>query len=702
MFNKLLQFSDIKKLFLILLIPAFTFAYNPLSIDFSRTKKSQADGSITIKMTNYSKEDIKVLKWNTPLEKNLNANIFSITIDNKPVQYTGRMVKRGKASEDDYILFKAGEQRSITLDLPQYYMMTKAATYKIEYSGTFKYKRKNNEKIYSTKILKSALPSIEIYFSPNQKKTLFLQKLPANFNGCSQSEITDINNAHDEAILIAKDASDVMDTANSNTAGERYYTWFGIPNTSRQNTVKTHFNNIYSALDTQAISFDCVECSTTLPNNYNSTYAYVYPSQTYTIYLCGAFWSANVSGTDSKSGTIVHETSHFTVLAGTNDHAYGKNDAQSLAISNPDNAVDNADNHEYFAENIPFLSMDNVFNNAVEIPDIINNLPLTEDIAISGEKDLYVFTAPTSGQYTFGTVGNLDTIGTLYNSSYVQLIENDDTSSTERNFSFNYILSAGQRYYLAVRAYGSGVGGYTLQSSVLKTVSDFVERFYVNILNRPSDSVGLEFWVNQLMSGTKAGTDIAKGFINSVEFSNRNLSDEAYVTVLYQAFFNRAPDSEGFNLWISKLASGVSRDSVLDGFLGSQEFKNLADEYGIKVVLTPVEQFVTRFYEQCLLRSPDASGFSSWSTQLDNGTKSGADIARGFIFSEEFVNRGLNNADYLNVLYRAFFAREADAGGFNSWLNKLNSGVSREDVLNGFLDAQEFSNLASAYNIRVN
>jgi len=79
----------------------------------------------------------------------------------------------------------------------------------------------------------------------------------------------------------------------------------------------------------------------------------VYPTQPYRIYVCNAFWSAPTSGTDSKGGTLVHEMSHFNVTAATDDHVYGQSGAKSLAISNPDQALDNADSHEYFAENTP-------------------------------------------------------------------------------------------------------------------------------------------------------------------------------------------------------------------------------------------------------------------------------------------------------------------------------------------------------------
>jgi peptidyl-Lys metalloendopeptidase len=45
--------------------------------------------------------------------------------------------------------------------------------------------------------------------------------------------------------------------------------------------------------------------------------------------------------------------SHFTVVAGTNDWAYGQAAARNLALTNVSQAISNADNHEYFAENTP-------------------------------------------------------------------------------------------------------------------------------------------------------------------------------------------------------------------------------------------------------------------------------------------------------------------------------------------------------------
>lgn len=79
-------------------------------------------------------------------------------------------------------------------------------------------------------------------------------------------------------------------------------------------------------------------------------YAYVYPNQPYKVYLCNIFWLAPPVNRDSQAGTLVHEVSHFDVVAATDDFVYGENLAKNLALTNPDQAINNADNHEYFAE----------------------------------------------------------------------------------------------------------------------------------------------------------------------------------------------------------------------------------------------------------------------------------------------------------------------------------------------------------------
>jgi LCP family protein required for cell wall assembly len=91
----------------------------------------------------------------------------------------------------------------------------------------------------------------------------------------------------------------------------------------------------------------------------------------------------------------------------------------------------------------------------------------------------------------------------------------------------------------------------------------------------------LNQWIDSLLDGTKTGADVAKGFIFSAEFTEKNYNNETFVTILYRAFFDREPDSGGFNSWVSNLNNGTSRQEVVDGFTHSQEFADLCSNYGI-------------------------------------------------------------------------------------------------------------------------
>jgi hypothetical protein len=84
---------------------------------------------------------------------------------------------------------------------------------------------------------------------------------------------------------------------------------------------------------------------------------------------------------------------------------------------------------------------------------------------------------------------------------------------------------------------------------------------------------------------------------------------------------------------------------------------------------------------------------------LKDGSRTGSDVAYGFVFSQEFLNQNIANEHYLDILYHAFFDRDPDSGGYNYWLAKLIAGESREEVLNGYIFAQEFANLCDAYGI---
>ncbi len=246
----------------------------------------------------------------------------------------------------------------------------------------------------------------------------------------------------------------------------------------------------------------------------------------------------------------------------------------------------------------------------------------------------------------------------------------------------------------------------TIYDSTHRTdIENFVTRFYQYALNRTPDSAGLNSWATALETGAKAGVDLAEGLIDSDEFKNRNLSNSDFLETLYLSCFNRASDAAGKSAWLSQLEGGVLRKDVLYGFAFAAEYQNLCNSYAIATTSAAairtkqVRDFVRRFYQQCLSREPDETGITNWVNNLLSGANKGADVARGFVLSNEFINRNLDNSAFLDVLYAAFFNRTADSAGKQSWLTQLNAGTSRSTVLNGFIYAAEFSNLCASYGI---
>lgn len=112
-----------------------------------------------------------------------------------------------------------------------------------------------------------------------------------------------------------------------------------------------------------------------------------------------------------------------------------------------------------------------------------------------------------------------------------------------------------------------------------------------------------------------------------------------------------------------------------------------------------LEGFVKRLYTVCLGRSYDSTGLYDWINQLNSRTKSAAEVAQGFFFSEEFKNHNYNDRQFVELLYKTMFGRNADEAGLNDWLSQMENGMSREYVFRGFAHSQEFSNLCGQYGV---
>ena len=54
-------------------------------------------------------------------------------------------------------------------------------------------------------------------------------------------------------------------------------------------------------------------------------------------------------------------------------------------------------------------------------------------------------------------------------------------------------------------------------------------------------------------------------------FNGNAISDQSFVSLLYNNILGRDPDQSGFDYWINEIESGTSRAEILPGFSESQE-----------------------------------------------------------------------------------------------------------------------------------
>lgn len=319
--------------------------------------KEFGSGKIVYSLSNASTSTVHVLRWMTPLD-GVSNNLFRVSQDGRPVAYTGRLVKRAAPTDADYLALAPGQSVSAEVDLSAYYDMRKGGQFSVRYNRDARQvvrEAADAERGGATGAVldfdSGGNGSIDVFadaaidaFDEVGAKSSTGVLAPTNtFVGCSTTRKTQIATARNSAVSYASNSANYLA---ANNTGSRYTWWFGSYNSTRYGTVRNQFNTIHSALSSQPFTFDC-NC------NSPGIFAYVDPNQPYTVTLCNAFWSAANTGTDSRAGTLVHEVSHFNVVAGTDDYAYGQADAHALALSSPAQAIHNADSHEYFAENTP-------------------------------------------------------------------------------------------------------------------------------------------------------------------------------------------------------------------------------------------------------------------------------------------------------------------------------------------------------------
>ncbi|MGI8938467.1 MAG: DUF4214 domain-containing protein [Iamia sp.] len=93
----------------------------------------------------------------------------------------------------------------------------------------------------------------------------------------------------------------------------------------------------------------------------------------------------------------------------------------------------------------------------------------------------------------------------------------------------------------------------------------FVDRLYLNVLGRPSDPSGRQYWVGRLQSGAMTRGEVLSRFARSPEHRVRRWA-AATVAIAYVAILDRQSDPSGLAYWSGRLRAGAPTRDVLAAF----------------------------------------------------------------------------------------------------------------------------------------
>jgi RHS repeat-associated protein len=270
---------------------------------------------------------------------------------------------------------------------------------------------------------------------------------------------------------------------------------------------------------------------------------------------------------------------------------------------------------------------------------------------------------------------------------------------------------AGAAPFLPTREYGYRGGELlvTMSSGDDLRLLKFLHKLYIGALGRSPNTTEQQQGMDSLTAAgaqsqaqlLAAAQAIAQSLFDSTEYAQRSRTDAQFVTDLYWAYPQRAPDSGGYQAWLNAVPV-YGRAAVRDGFAYSGEFSGLVSRiYGIA---TDDNQrtllFVYKLYS-ALGRDPSSSELSQGIDRLNAAALQGQNqviaeaqaFAREIFTSTEYANRNRSDRDFVMDLYLATVQRAPDSSGWDAWTAAVAS-AGRPAVREGFLAGGEFQYLA--------
>ena len=116
-------------------------------------------------------------------------------------------------------------------------------------------------------------------------------------------------------------------------------------------------------------------------------------------------------------------------------------------------------------------------------------------------------------------------------------------------------------------------------------------------------------------------------------------------------------------------------------------------DYGLETTIsdeTTARNFIERLYNGLLGRHSEEDGLHYWMNKLMNG-ETVQEMLEGFLNSDEYKALGKSASDTILDFYQGLLGRPAETAGYQYWMDQYNSGMSLSEIgSHGFLYSDEF------------
>ncbi len=128
---------------------------------------------------------------------------------------------------------------------------------------------------------------------------------------------------------------------------------------------------------------------------------------------------------------------------------------------------------------------------------------------------------------------------------------------------------------------------------------------------------------------------------------------------LYEAYFLRPADTEGYGYWMDQFRAGASLSQIAEWFAQSEEFKIRYDGLGF-------DFFLDQLYIDVLGREPDEGGKAYWLALLEAGELNRGTIVVQFTQGDELINATRHRSE-LTMLSLVFTQQTPSAQAEAEW-----------------------------------